>query len=217
MTLGNLLAGCLGIYTVMSGHLLEAVYFLWIGALLDFLDGFAARLLKSASQVGKQLDSLSDIVTFGVLPSFLLLHMVQFFQPGPISFLAFFPALMAALRLAKFNVDKEQAFHFSGLPTPSFGLFVSGLVFIFIDRDGWLITSPHVLLGIGGLMGFLMVSNLPLMSLKIKRWGWIGNESKIALVFISVLLLYFFGFKAFAAIILVYIVLSLFEKLKVGA
>jgi len=126
LTLGNLFCGCVGIVFVLNGFLFSGFWLMLIAAVLDFLDGFVARLLNVSGELGAQLDSLADAVTFGVLPSIimysLLLHQTDNIY---LPFVAFLIALMSVYRLAKFNIDTEQAEHFKGLPTPINAIFIA--------------------------------------------------------------------------------------------
>ena len=137
LTLSNLLAGCIGLVYAFNGNLVYASYAIWIAAIFDFLDGFSARMLKVSSPIGKELDSLADMVTFGVLPSVILFQMIGNQPYEYLSYGAFILALFSALRLAKFNVDTEQTTTFIGMPTPAAAFFVSGLPF-------WMMALPQL-------------------------------------------------------------------------
>ena len=123
----NLLSGCIGIVFISSGKLEYALYFVLTGVFFDFLDGFSARLLKVSSPIGKELDSLADMVTFGVLPSFVIYELLNPLTDGWMPYTSFLIAIFSALRLAKFNVDTRQREVFIGLPTPANAVFISGL------------------------------------------------------------------------------------------
>ena len=128
ITMLNLVSGCIGISIALTGRLYEASYFIGIAALFDFLDGFTARLLNVRSEIGKQLDSLADVVSFGLLPGMIIFMMMMnsanlpdsgFLNQNPLPFLAFLIPVFSALRLAKFNLDTRQSNSFLGLPTPA--------------------------------------------------------------------------------------------------
>jgi CDP-diacylglycerol---serine O-phosphatidyltransferase len=179
ITLGNLLCGCIGILFVLEGNLMAGAGLVFLAALLDFLDGFLARLLKSFSELGKQLDSLADMVSFGVLPAFILFKTIQFsllttgvnsvlsgdlsVVPGALGgtpFLAPFLALLipvfSAWRLAKFNIDTRQTHGFIGLPTPANALFFASLPFILrIFPAHFDLYSGPVTKGEGGVADFI--------------------------------------------------------------
>ena len=168
-----------------------------IGAVFDFFDGMSARLLGVSSPIGKELDSLADVVTFGVAPSMLLfnelhthalpdqLEPLRFYLP----FVAFLMAAFSALRLAKFNLDERQAMGFIGLPTPANALFWGSLL---VGAPEWL-HSTHwiVFVLVAGLLisCWLLVSEIPMFALKFKHWGFKGNEIKYGFVIFSAIAL----------------------------
>jgi len=207
----NLLAGCLGIVFAMKGELVFATWCIWAAALLDFMDGFLARILKAYSEIGKQLDSLADLVSFGLLPASILYQMIGSTSTSEIfPLFAFLLVLFSAWRLARFNIDESQTNSFKGLPTPASAIFVSGLVYIKMVN----IEDPYILLTIVLLLSFSMVSNLPLMALKFKNYGWKGNEFRYLLILFCLLLLIFFGIQAISFSILLYILFSFAFHLK---
>ncbi|MFN3917268.1 MAG: CDP-alcohol phosphatidyltransferase family protein [Flavobacteriales bacterium] len=147
VTTGNLVCGCFAIITALQSNFLAAALFIYAGALCDFLDGFVARILKAQSEIGKQLDSLSDLVTFGLAPAAILFQLIniadfnshisrdiheewEWLYPIPISFLAFILVVFTAWRLAKFNVDTRQTKYFFGLPSPASGIFFASLALL---------------------------------------------------------------------------------------
>lgn len=183
---------------------------IWAGGLFDFFDGFAARILKKFSPIGKDLDSLADLVTFCFLPASILYALID--QSSTISWLPYFGYLLTlfgALRLAKFNNDTRQSEHFYGLPVPASGIFVS--VFPFISTVGFndFFTSGYTLIGISLLLSTMMVSDIKLMSLKFKDISFKANWSRYLLIIISIILLAIFKIIAFPIIIIVYVVLSM--------
>jgi CDP-diacylglycerol---serine O-phosphatidyltransferase len=207
----NLLSGCLGIAFAMKGELAFAAWCIWAAALLDFMDGFLARILKAYSEIGKQLDSLADLISFGLLPASILYQMIGSTSTSEIlPLFAFLLVLFSAWRLAKFNIDESQTNSFKGLPTPASAIFVSGLIYIKMVN----IEDPYILLTIVLLLSFSMVSNLPLMALKFKNYGWKGNEFRYLLVLFSLLLLIFFGIQAISFSILLYILFSFISHFK---
>lgn len=212
ITVCNLVSGSVGIVFAFEGHLLWAAAMIWLGAMFDFFDGFAARLLKQYSPIGGQLDSLADLITFGFLPSSLLFVFLRETQvPAAIPFLAFLLVVFSALRLAKFNIDDRQITSFYGLPTPASALFVSVLPFIERDfqiAEQWL-QSPYVLLSIVVMLSLLMVSNIGLFSLKFKSFSWKENHVRYIFLILSVILLVILKFLAIPIIIILYVLLSL--------
>jgi CDP-diacylglycerol--serine O-phosphatidyltransferase len=211
-TCGNLLCGMFGILFVAqnpeSGD--RAAYFLWGACIFDFLDGFVARLLKVSSPIGKELDSLADMVTFGVLPSLVLYNMI-FTMPDvhpAFALVALLIAVFSALRLAKFNIDENQKDSFIGLPTPAAGLFITALPFLPEPVRSW-IDYPAVLVMIAFLVSFLLVAPFELFALKFKNFTWADNRIRFTFILLSVLLLALWQAGAISLIILLYIAISL--------
>ena len=182
----------------------------------DFLDGFVARLLKSYSEMGKELDSLADMVSFGFLPGLMLFYMLQ---QGDFSTLHWYGAagfiltLFAALRLAKFNIDTRQGESFLGLNTPSATLFVAGLLLIYSYQPELGLFNWPSLLGMGLLISILMVSDLPMFSLKFKGFSWKGNEIRYIFIIFAVLVFVFLRVYSLCIVITAYIVYSLIKYL----
>lgn len=210
LTLGNLISGCIGILLIRQ-DITYGAYLVWIACVFDFFDGFAARALKQTSPIGKELDSLADMVSFGVLPSITMFTVMEKINPGSLlNYSAFAIAACSALRLAKFNIDENQTDSFIGVPTPASALFITGLVFL--GAPFTTITESHyglLIISIG--IALLMVSPLDLFALKFKNFTWADNKLRFTFVLLSVLLL---GWKQAAGIplaILLYIVLSLGE------
>ncbi len=214
LTLGNLICGCLGILLVQEFPPYIPAYLVWAACVFDFFDGFSARLLKSTSLIGKELDSLADMVSFGVLPSLTMytwLHQVQ--PDNPLVYSAFLIAVFSALRLAKFNIDENQKDNFIGLPTPAHALFITGLVFL--DEPFDAVTSSFSgLLTITVLGSLLLVIPLPLFALKFKNYSWGENQLRFIFVAMSVLLLAWMQAAGIPFIILLYLVLSLAERIQ---
>ncbi len=185
-----------------------------LAAVFDFLDGFAARLLKVSSAIGKELDSLADVTTFGVLPAVIIYQLLMRSVPNLediwIPNLAFLIAICSALRLAKFNIDPRQSDSFIGVPTPANGLLVASLPFIIRYNPEWepLIINTTNLLIFTAVMSFLMVSELPLFALKFKSFGWKGNEVRFSFLLASLIMLVTLGFLAVPLVIGLYVLLS---------
>ncbi|WP_017732060.1 CDP-diacylglycerol--serine O-phosphatidyltransferase [Nafulsella turpanensis] len=215
LTCCNLLCGCIGIVAVFNGNLLLAPYLVWLAAIFDFFDGFAARLLNVSSPIGGELDSLADNVTFGLLPASIIYAMLQEAGlPAWVPYLAFVIAVFSALRLAKFNVDTRQAEHFIGLPTPANALFFSSFPLILAKSDLPLafIAEPWFLLGTSFIFSFLLVAELPLFALKFKSFRWQDNKLKYIFLIASVVLIILFKFVAIPLVIILYILVSLFNR-----
>lgn len=215
ITILNLLSGCIGIVFAFSGDLEYAAYMIWIAAIFDFFDGAAARLLKVKSATGKELDSLADVVSFGVLPSaimFILIEERSSFAVLP--YLAFSIAIFSAIRLAKFNIDPNQEDSFSGLPTPAAAFFISSIPFIITQHGGTFtkFLNAEALLAICLMLSFLLISNIKLFSLKFKNVKWQNNAIRYIFVLLSVILIIIWKVAAIPLIIITYLALSLIAK-----
>lgn len=216
MTCGNLLCGCLGILFTMRSDLTTAAWLIVLAGVLDFGDGFVARAVGASGPFGKELDSLADVVTFGVLPSFILLVLLGGSMPGqPVvvgwPLLAFAIAVCGALRLARFNIDTRQTDKFLGVPIPANAITAASFPLIIAHQPQYatIVQSPFFLYGFVVVMSLLMVSELPLMAFKFKSFAWAANKVKYSFLIASVLLLIVLQFAALPLIILLYIVLSL--------
>lgn len=221
MTCGNLLCGCLGIVFSFRGDLLLAGSLIILAGVLDFLDGFVARLLNQSSPIGKELDSLADMVTFGVLPSMIIFQLLERTTTSIdisamlISFSAFILSVFSGLRLAKFNIDTRQTDSFIGVPTPANALLVSSLPFILRNNpeyESWIV-NQYVLVGYTLLMSYLLICELPLLAFKFKTFGWKENQIKYIFILLSVLLLFLLKFAAIPLIVALYILLSVFQRI----
>jgi CDP-diacylglycerol--serine O-phosphatidyltransferase len=211
----NLFSGCVGIVYAFQGEWESASYAIVVAAVLDFCDGMLARLLKAYSVIGKDLDSLADVVSFGVLPSVIVYHL--FLQSSSanqwLNFSAFIIAVFSALRLAKFNNDTRQSENFIGLPTPANAMLIASLPFI-ANQGGF--ASPYLenpvflaLFTVG--MGLLLISEIPLMSLKFSSMDFRENSHRYILVFSSLLLLVLFKFAAVPLIVILYFLISFIQ------
>lgn len=234
LTLGNLLCGTIATIFAIKGDFVTTAILVAFGIGFDFLDGFAARLLKVQGELGKQLDSLADMVTSGVVPGVVMLQLltnvltidsIGYFgsdiNTGAQSYLPYFGLLLtlgACYRLANFNIDTRQSDSFIGVPTPAMALFVISLPLItefsqqtfFID----LIQNQYFLLAITVLFTFLMNAELPLFALKFKTFGFKDNALKYVFLLVAILMLVFLKFVAIPLIILVYVLLSLISNFK---
>ena len=215
----NLFSGCVGIVFAFQGELVIAGYAILAAAILDFFDGMAARLLKAYSEIGKELDSLADVVSFGVLPSVIIYQLfLQSPQVGNISqylnFSAFLIAIFSALRLAKFNIDERQAENFIGLPTPANALLIASLPMI-LAQGNWFfsayILNPFFLFIFSLGMSILLVTEIPLISLKFKNLKINDNLFRYILVVSGIVLILIFKFAAVPLIVFIYILLSLIQ------
>ena len=222
ITCCNLISGCIATTFALYGNLPMALLWIVAGAVFDFFDGMTARLLNVSSPIGKELDSLADVVTFGVAPSAMVYyelgvldypHMLEPLRPALPCF-AFLMAAFSALRLAKFNLDERQSMGFIGLPTPANALFWSALLVShsrLMEQSTW---SVVVLIGMLLVSCFLLVSEIPMLALKFKHWGWRGNEAKYIFLLISAIMLLLFRFKGLVLVIAWYVIISIFTARK---
>ena len=216
ITCCNLISGCVATTFALGYNPEMALLWIVIGATFDFFDGMSARLLGVSSPIGKELDSLADVVTFGVAPATIVfselyvLDYPAFLEPVQhlLPFFAFVMAAFSALRLAKFNLDTRQTTSFIGLPTPANALFWGAL----IVGQGDLFSTYHwglpLLLVLICISSWLMVSEIPMFALKFKHWGWKGNEVRYGFILLSAVLLTVFHITAFALIIVCYLLIS---------
>jgi len=212
----NLISGCIATYWAFQGNYDFALIFIVAGAVFDFFDGMAARLLGVSSPIGKELDSLADVVTFGVAPSAMVFSFLSSFHIHLpfVPFLAFVMAAFSALRLAKFNLDERQTMGFIGLPTPANALFWGSLI---VGCGNWLHTLPYsavIILLMVFVSCWLLVSEIPMFALKFKQWGWRGNEIRYLFLLSCIPLLAFFGIAGIAIIVAWYVLLSILTKKK---
>lgn len=203
----NLFAGSLAVYYALNGAHATSFYLILLAAVFDFLDGLAARVLKAYSPMGKELDSLADMVSFGLAPGATVFCLLQYTQTHTwLSFVAFTIPVFSALRLAKFNIDERQTSSFLGLPTPANALFWMGLTYSFYQNG--VFVNAWVIIALIVLMNFLLVSEIPMFSLKFKNFNFAENILVYALLIVSVVFLLLLGLEAFAPIIAVYMLLS---------
>jgi len=214
----NLAAGFAAIISTTNGDLLTASWLIMAAMIFDFLDGFSARLLKAYSETGKELDSLADVVSFGVAPALIIYKLLIpaiSNMPLPDSLL-YIPVLMpvcAALRLAKFNIDTTQTTSFKGLPTPANAIAVISVViaanFSSMPLLKSFTESPAVLLIYTVILSLLMVTRLPLLSLKFKNLKFKGNEGRFIIIGLVLISFIIFGLAAAPLIIPIYFIVSL--------
>jgi CDP-diacylglycerol--serine O-phosphatidyltransferase len=233
ITLLNLLSGLLAISFVMSGALYLAGFLILLAAIFDFFDGLAARLLHAYSDTGKELDSLADVVSFGVAPSFIMYKLLSVtwsfygFDANPplykviIVHAAFLLALCAAVRLARFNTDSRQTHSFRGLPTPAAALFIAALPLILQYETGNLllpyIIHGHALLTITVVLSFLMISGLPMFSIKFRSLSFQKNAIQYVFILICLILLITLHFVSIPVMIILYVLLSAGIWIKSGS
>jgi CDP-diacylglycerol--serine O-phosphatidyltransferase len=228
----NLVCGIIATYLSLEGRIDLAILVMFIAAFFDFIDGFAARLLKVSGDFGKELDSLADLISFGLVPGAMLffvqktnlgLHSVSF---GNLSFIhllyLLIPILIpvfSALRLAKFNIDERQKTEFIGLPTPANALFFASLCYSFIFKpESFLhkLDNPIIITICILLFSYLLVSKIPLFALKFSSFGWGKNKLRYIFIFASLALIGFFRIPGFVGVILLYILLSVVRNISVN-
>ncbi|MDP3468388.1 MAG: CDP-diacylglycerol--serine O-phosphatidyltransferase [Daejeonella sp.] len=215
----NLFSGCMGIVFAFQGNLIWASYAIVIAAIFDFFDGMLARLLNAYSEIGKELDSLADMVSFGVLPAVIVYHLFAI-SPQPefggtwLSFSAFIITVFSALRLAKFNLDTRQSENFIGLPTPANALLIASFPLIIAENNPFFadfILNQWFLMIFSLSMSLLLIAEVPLISLKFKSLKFKDNLLRYILIFSSILLLWFLKFEAVPIIIIIYFLISLIQ------
>ena len=224
LTLCNLICGCIAAYMALQPEpqYATAFYFIIGGAVFDFFDGFAARLLHVSSPLGKELDSLADDITFGMAPAAIVFAMLRQTVPAivpeghwaatALPFAAFLIAAFSALRLAKFNVDERQATSFIGLPTPANALFWGALAtaaHTHIATTPW---AAWVLLAGVVASSLILVAEVPMFALKFKHFGWKGNALRYTFLIVSAALIISFGLVAVALAVVLYVLLSLLTQ-----
>ena len=228
----NVLCGSIAVVFILKGALTTAVLLILFAAVFDFLDGMSARVLKAYSPVGKELDSLADVISFGLAPGLIMykllntsmfnenvipdlqsnLTLIQLLTVGS----AFLIPVFSALRLAKFNVDERQTTSFIGLPTPANALFICSLALIqehgtIPAIDNFILTTP-VLVVITLLFSWLLVSEIPMFSLKFKNLSWKQNQVQYIFIICSVLLIAFLQLYGVTAVVLLFIAISVINN-----
>lgn len=216
LTSCNLISGCIAIVFALSANYTMALTFIVVGAVFDFFDGMSARLLGVSSPIGKELDSLADVITFGVAPSSMIYTLLLTLSKSgwnetlafAIPYVAFVMAAFSALRLAKFNLDERQTTSFIGLPTPANALFWGALIVgnenVF-DENSYYI---YLLIILVFVSSWLLVAEIPMFALKFKHWGWRDNKVKYVFLISCLPILLIFGISGISVIIAWYICLS---------
>lgn len=237
ITCCNLLCGCLAIVQAFDGKLVYAAYFVGMAAIFDFFDGFAARMLRVTSPIGKDLDSLADMVTFGVVPGIMMhkLLTLSFFnsvfsskadasvtlrytpellqRQELISYIPFIIIIFSAIRLAKFNNDTRQTTSFIGLPTPANAILICSFPLILAYGNSPLandvIENPYFLIIASIILSFFLVAEIPLFALKFRTFSWVGNRTRYIFLMLCIVLLALFRFTGIPLIILLYVLMSI--------
>ena len=228
ITAMNLLCGVFATVFALAGDLKSATLFIFAGAVFDFFDGMVARLLKVSSEIGKELDSLADLVSFGFAPAAMYSTYIKYTLIGDYGYplvnmnglglfwvlAPFILVVFAALRLAKFNLDTRQTENFLGLTTTATGLFTASLMWFVVDHIDWFAWfRPSIVLTAIFIFCVLLVSEVPMFSLKIKHWTFRGNELRFCLVAIAIVAIVILGLGGIALTILLYIIFSLIKHI----
>lgn len=191
---------------------MPAAYFVWAAGVFDFFDGFAARWLNVTSPIGKELDSLADMVSFGLLPSLVMYKMIEASSENEwLPYVAFLIAVCSALRLAIFNIDETQHDSFKGLNTPANTIFITSLVFLPDSWSQWLQHEVSLII-LTILFSLLLVSRIDIIAFKFKDFSWQHNKARFTFLPIAVLLIVFLGKAGLPLVILFYILFSLVSR-----
>jgi CDP-diacylglycerol--serine O-phosphatidyltransferase len=230
LTALNLVCGLVAIVFIMQGDFVNASWAIFGAAVFDYLDGTAARLLKAYSELGKQLDSLADLVSFGVAPGLLMYRLLSAGCNGSCNILeqyhitpwfALLIPVCSAFRLAKFNIDLRQEVNFIGLPTPANALFFASIPLVVLlqpnlfsiirfDFPELFLSNTRVLAMLTVFFSYLLVSDLKIFSMKFRNLSWKGNQLRYVLAGVSIILITLLSLTAIPLIILFYLLLSLF-------
>ncbi|MEJ6546501.1 MAG: CDP-alcohol phosphatidyltransferase family protein [Flavobacteriaceae bacterium] len=220
----NLLSGCIAVIAVLEYNLLLAAFLVVLGIIFDFFDGFAARLLHVKSELGKQLDSLADMITSGLVPGLVIyvllnsqaLPIYDVLVSDPLPLIGLLIPVGAAYRLANFNLDERQSEQFIGLPTPANALLVLSvpcmLAYPTVDGLDTFLLSPYFLTALTVFCTLIMNLPIPLFSLKFKNYGWRGNQIRYGFLVISVFWISLWHFTGLAFVILSYVLSGLIIK-----
>lgn len=223
ITLGNLFSGCVGAVHLILGDYQTTAICIILSLVLDFFDGFVARALKANSNLGTQLDSLADMVSFGFIPGLAMFKMLEPFGnelfglqlPFEIKYFGFLITLFSCLRLAIFNLDEEQKYYFKGLNTPSNTILVFGLLYAFKETQSFsfLLENELYLLIFTVVSSWILISPIKMIAMKFKSMKLQDNYPKLALLIGSILILAIFKIVGIPMVILYYIVISIiFQK-----
>jgi CDP-diacylglycerol--serine O-phosphatidyltransferase len=235
ITCCNLFCGCLSIIKIFEGDLILGSYLIGLSILFDFFDGFFARLLKVSSSIGKDLDSLADMVTFGLAPALIMFKLIgascvlqlnsYLVEINPIDHPVFLPQYLAliitifsAIRLAKFNNDSRQFNSFIGLPTPANAIIICSLPLISEFQPNLIlinstIHSLNFLICFSLLSSYLLVAEIPMFALKFKNFKWRDNKLRFVFLIMSLLFILVFKFLAIPIIVIIYILLSIVNNI----
>lgn len=224
VTLLNLISGALAIILLFNGYVVESALFIGLAAVFDFFDGFLAKLFNVKSLIGKELDSLADVISFGLAPAYFLYFLMsknEFYSSSAsivqyLPFLALLIAAFSAFRLAKFNLDTRQTVSFLGLPTPANAVFIVSFCIVALKTNGTIpvidqLTGNYLIqLAVIPLSSFLLISEVPMFSLKFnKGYGLNGNMIRYSFLFITLILILLLNWTGILLSMVVYVILSL--------
>jgi len=211
ITMLNLFSGCVAAYYAFLGNFEVTFYLILLAGLFDFLDGLAARLLKAYSPMGKELDSLADMVSFGLVPGIVIFTMLDQSNLNEyLKFIGFLIPVFSALRLAKFNIDENQTKSFIGLPTPANAFFWIGLSYSF---QSFFVSNPIYLIVLTVIFSSLLVSSIPMFALKVSSLKWKDNIIQYIFLIGVIVLIVIFGWNALTPVIAWYIVSSVISAI----
>ncbi len=219
----NLACGALAVFFAINGYIELAVWLIFIGALFDFSDGFAARALKAYSEMGKELDSLADLISFGVAPAAIFSTLIKYLITGDVHatfsslqnsdkifvLLPFILVVFSGLRLAKFNVDTRQTESFLGLTTTATGIFTASFAYMIMSQPemfDWL--NVYIIIAMIVFFSVMLVSEVPMFSLKFKNFRFSENRERFLLLTLTLIFIIWFGVGGIAVTILFYILYS---------
>lgn len=225
LTSMNVLSGCIACIMAFNGNYLWVVVWVIIAAIFDFFDGFSARILKAYSPIGKELDSLADMVSFGLAPALVVFRLLSdnnplgtplyvsssqvYYLRELIPYISFLLVIFSALRLAKFNIDERQTTSFIGLPTPANALFWISLCYGISTKDEFTqLFSFYPIIVLVIVFSLLLTSEIPMFSLKIKSLKLKGNELRYLLILFMIIAIFYWGILGISAGIVFYIILS---------
>ena len=221
LTLLNVFCGSCALVSIQNGRYTEGYVFLIVALAADFFDGFVARALHVKSDMGKELDSLADMVSFGVVPGMILYKLlktsslVSFFEHSYLPLLAFIITAFSCYRLAKFNLDTRQTTDFIGLATPANTLFFIGLLLIKqneLEGLDEIVSNAVFLYALIPLSSFLLVSEIPMFSFKFKGFGWVGNEIRFIFAAIAIVLLVLMHEAAISLLVVIYVLINIIKN-----
>ena len=220
ITLMNLFSGCIGVVFAFTSDLRMVSIMIFISLVLDYMDGMAARLLDVKSDMGKELDSLADLISFGLLPALIAYRILKGGDFPDLAYFAFLITLLSAYRLAKFNLDTRQSVNFIGLPTPANAIFWSSFPLIIYGSEtgamavkmAELMSQSVSVLVLIPIFSYLLIAEIPLFSLKFQKPSWKDNEARLIFLILTLILFVSFSYYSLPFIILLYLLISIIKN-----